>query len=42
MIEINSLDISGPERRKIDNAGEDVPQVGTKLLLIDNFSNWMM
>lgn len=31
-----------PQRRKIDNVGEDQPQVGTKLLLINTFSNWMM
>jgi hypothetical protein len=33
----------GPaERKKIDNVGEDSPQVGTKILLISTFSNWMM
>ena len=41
-LEINSLDIGGPERRKIDNTGEDLPQVGSKVLLINTFSNWMM
>ena len=29
------------EKRKIDNMAQDLPQIGSKLLLINNFSNWL-
>lgn len=32
----------GPERRKVENVSEENPQIGSKLLLIDKFSAWML
>lgn len=42
MLEINSLDMGASEtqRRKIDSVSEDLPQIGSKLLLINTFSGW--
>lgn len=42
IVEINSLNVDVNERRKIEAVSEDNPQIGTKLVLISTFSQWMM
>ena len=35
------MSISQVWKRKIEKVSEDVPQIGSKLLLINTFSGWM-
>ena len=34
--------MGAPERRRIDSVAEDLPQMGSKILMMTTFSNWMM
>lgn len=43
MLEINTLNVGEKDKRKIEAVSQDgMQQVGTKVLMLNDFPNWLM